>query len=89
MAELTNFQELLKELRLPSSIKIPQGWTQVQALQNWLQAIDNDKFATFKVSDSTRKKIQSLKEPKDGIDQGPTEPTSAEGVLENFDKIFE
>ena len=48
MAELTNFQELLKELRLPSSMKIPQGWTQVQALQNWLEAIENDKFATFK-----------------------------------------
>ena len=89
MAQLDNFQELLKELRLPSSIKLPEGWTQVQALQNWLEAIENDKFATFKPSATISKKIKALEEPKDGITNNPDMPITQSQVISQFDSIFE
>jgi len=89
MAQLENFQELLKELRLPSSIKVPQGWTQVQALQNWLEAIENDKFSTFKPSATISKKIKALQEPKDGITKTPEMAVTQSQVISQFDSIFE
>ena len=62
MNPLHKYKDLLKELRLPSTCKPLPGMTPEEYLRTYIRLCDDNPNATFKVPDSTRKKVMALKD---------------------------